>query len=59
MDFSSMKRDDVEKTNIVDLLISRMEQYAAELEQKVEEKTHAFLEEKRKADLLLNQILPP
>lgn len=48
----------VEKSNIVDLLISQMESYTADLERMVEEKTLAFQEEKTKADALLNQILP-
>ena len=48
----------MEKSNIVDLLISRMEQYASDLEKSVEDKTKAFQEEKKKTDALLNQILP-
>jgi hypothetical protein len=51
-------RGAVEKSNIVDLLISRMESYTADLERMVEEKTLAFQEEKKKAEALLNQILP-
>ena len=51
-------RGAVEKSNIVDLLISQMESYTADLERMVEEKTLAFQEEKTKADALLNQILP-
>ncbi|OQV18216.1 Atrial natriuretic peptide receptor 1 [Hypsibius exemplaris] len=53
-----MTRGAVEKSNIVDLLISQMESYTADLERMVEEKTLAFQEEKTKADALLNQILP-
>ena len=48
----------MEKNNIVDLLVSRMEEYAHELERTVEEKTMAFQEEKHRADALLSQILP-
>ncbi|XP_055346998.1 atrial natriuretic peptide receptor 1-like [Paramacrobiotus metropolitanus] len=58
---TSMKavtKGDVEKSNLVDLIVARMEQYTADLEEMVEEKTKAFLEEKKKADALLNQILP-
>ncbi|KAG2466470.1 ANPRB protein, partial [Polypterus senegalus] len=45
-------------TSILDNLLSRMEQYANNLEKLVEERTHAYLEEKRKAENLLYQILP-
>lgn len=44
--------------NLMDILLGRMEQYAQNLEYLVEEKTEAFLEEKRKSDELLNQVLP-
>ncbi|XP_064355108.1 atrial natriuretic peptide receptor 1 [Dromaius novaehollandiae] len=44
--------------NILDNLLSRMEQYANNLEELVEERTQAYLEEKRKAEALLYQILP-
>ncbi|MBN3317649.1 ANPRA protein, partial [Atractosteus spatula] len=46
------------RTNILDNLLSRMEQYANNLEELVEERTQAYLEEKRKAEALLYQILP-
>ncbi|XP_043935904.1 atrial natriuretic peptide receptor 1 [Protopterus annectens] len=45
-------------TNILDNLLSRMEQYANNLEELVEERTQAYLEEKGKAEALLYQILP-
>ncbi|NXJ00460.1 ANPRA protein, partial [Psophia crepitans] len=45
-------------SNILDNLLSRMEQYANNLEELVEERTQAYLEEKRKAENLLYQILP-
>ncbi|KAL5020120.1 hypothetical protein ScPMuIL_003012 [Solemya velum] len=44
--------------NFFDSLIRRMEQYANNLEGLVNEKTQAFLEEKRKAEVLLYHILP-
>lgn len=46
------------RTNILDNLLSRMEQYANNLEELVEERTQAYHEEKRKAETLLYQILP-
>uniref|UniRef100_A0A6Q2ZJA5 Guanylate cyclase n=1 Tax=Esox lucius TaxID=8010 RepID=A0A6Q2ZJA5_ESOLU len=45
-------------SNILDNLLSRMEQYANNLEELVEERTQAYHEEKRKAESLLYQILP-
>ncbi|XP_029439074.1 atrial natriuretic peptide receptor 2 [Rhinatrema bivittatum] len=45
-------------SSILDNLLSRMEQYANNLEKLVEERTQAYLEEKRKAENLLYQILP-
>ncbi|OQV21653.1 Atrial natriuretic peptide receptor 1 [Hypsibius exemplaris] len=51
-------KNDGQQTNIMDALLSRMESYAQNLESIVEEKTQAFLEEKRKSDQLLNQVLP-
>uniref|UniRef100_A0A915LC13 Guanylate cyclase n=1 Tax=Romanomermis culicivorax TaxID=13658 RepID=A0A915LC13_ROMCU len=47
-----------ETSNIVDNLLKRMEQYASNLEGLVEERTAAYLEEKRKAENLLYQLLP-
>ncbi|XP_062590608.1 atrial natriuretic peptide receptor 2-like, partial [Saccostrea cucullata] len=44
--------------NIMDNLIRRMEQYANNLEGLVEERTKAYVEEKRKAENLLNRMLP-
>ncbi|XP_070535597.1 atrial natriuretic peptide receptor 1-like isoform X2 [Ptychodera flava] len=44
--------------NLVDNLLQRMEQYATNLESLVEERTQAFLEEKRKSEELLYQVLP-
>ncbi|XP_076309268.1 atrial natriuretic peptide receptor 1-like [Tachypleus tridentatus] len=47
-----------ESGNILDNLLSRMEQYANNLESLVEERTANYLEEKRKAEDLLYQLLP-
>ncbi|KAG5848363.1 hypothetical protein ANANG_G00097690 [Anguilla anguilla] len=44
--------------NILDDLLSRMEQYANNLEEIVNERTAQLLEEKRKAESLLTQMLP-
>ncbi|XP_051922703.1 atrial natriuretic peptide receptor 1 [Hippocampus zosterae] len=52
------KQNKESRTNILDNLLSRMEQYANNLEELVEERTQAYHEEKRKAETLLYQILP-
>ncbi|CAC5420572.1 ANPRA [Mytilus coruscus] len=44
--------------NVLDALLRRMEQYANNLEALVLERTQAFLEEKRKSEELLFQVLP-
>ncbi|GBN95715.1 Atrial natriuretic peptide receptor 1, partial [Araneus ventricosus] len=49
---------DNDSGNILDNLLSRMEQYANNLEALVEERTADYLEEKRKAEDLLYQLLP-
>ena len=49
---------DSESTNILDNLLSRMERYANNLEALVEERTEDYLEEKRKAEDLLYELLP-
>ncbi|XP_055346499.1 atrial natriuretic peptide receptor 1-like [Paramacrobiotus metropolitanus] len=57
-------RDLVKKTigggseNIVEHLLNRMEQYANNLEAQVAEKTQQFMEEKRRSEELLSQLLP-
>ncbi|XP_030597781.1 atrial natriuretic peptide receptor 1 isoform X2 [Archocentrus centrarchus] len=53
-----MKQNRGYGSNILDNLLSRMEQYANNLEELVEERTQAYHEEKRKAEALLYQILP-
>ncbi|KAK3733152.1 hypothetical protein RRG08_046076 [Elysia crispata] len=49
---------DGDKGNILDNLLSRMEQYANNLEALVAERTSDYLEEKRKAEDLLYNMLP-
>lgn len=49
---------DNESGNILDNLLSRLEQYANSLEPLVEERTADYLEEKRKAEDLLYELLP-
>ncbi|GAV08405.1 hypothetical protein RvY_18098 [Ramazzottius varieornatus] len=46
------------KSNIIDTLLERIEQHAQSLEDSVEEKTLALVEEKKKTDQLLYSILP-
>ena len=45
-------------SNILENLLSRMERYADNLEQLVEEKTQDYLEEKRRCEDLLYELLP-
>ncbi|XP_069361900.1 atrial natriuretic peptide receptor 1-like isoform X2 [Maniola hyperantus] len=47
-----------ESSNILDNLLSRMEQYANNLEYLVSERTQDYLEEKKKCEELLYQLLP-
>ncbi|XP_071510210.1 atrial natriuretic peptide receptor 1-like [Diadema antillarum] len=44
--------------SILDNLLNRMEQYATNLEVLVEERTAAFLEEKKRSETLLYEVLP-
>ncbi|XP_054752067.2 atrial natriuretic peptide receptor 1-like [Lytechinus pictus] len=44
--------------SILDNLLNRMEQYATNLEALVEERTAAFLEEKKRSETLLYEVLP-
>ncbi|XP_076164770.1 atrial natriuretic peptide receptor 1 isoform X2 [Ptiloglossa arizonensis] len=63
-DFSALKQTirkinkDHESSNIMDNLLSRMTQYATNLEALVAERTADYLEEKRKCEELLYQLLP-
>ena len=50
---------DSNTSNILDNLLSRMEQYADNLEQLVEERTQSYLVEKEKCENLLYELLPP
>lgn len=49
---------DGDKGNILDNLLSRMEQYANNLEALVAERTQDYLEEKKRAEDLLYSMLP-
>ena len=42
----------------MDIILKRMERYAINLEDLVEQRTQALLEEKKKTDRLLYQLLP-
>lgn len=53
----SIYRDN-ESGNIVDNLLQRMEQYAINLEGLVDERTRDYLEEKKKCEDVLYQLLP-
>ena len=44
--------------NILDNLLSRMEKHAANLESVVAERTQDYLDEKRKCEDLLHELLP-
>ena len=47
-----------QSANLLDNLLRRMERYANNLERLVEEKTAELMEEKKKSEELLYQILP-
>ena len=51
-------KEDYGGSNILDNLLCRMERYAVNLEQLVEEKTQDYLEEKRRCEDLLYELLP-
>ncbi|XP_041982702.1 atrial natriuretic peptide receptor 2-like [Aricia agestis] len=63
-DFSALKENihrinkDCETSTRLDLLLTQVEQYANNLEALVEERTSDYLEEKRKCEELLYQLLP-
>ncbi|CAH1965088.1 unnamed protein product [Acanthoscelides obtectus] len=59
-DFAAIKNQLNKKYGgcLMDNLLDRMEQYANTLEKKVDERTQAYLEEKRKCEDLLYQLLP-
>ena len=43
----------------MDEILSKMEKYTSQLEEVVNQRTSALQEEKKKADILLNRMLPP
>ena len=53
-----INKKDLGGANLLDNLLKRMEQYADNLEFLVEEKTAALLEEKKRSDELLYQLMP-
>ncbi|XP_053381094.1 atrial natriuretic peptide receptor 1-like [Mercenaria mercenaria] len=55
---AKIKRNINPAENVLDVLLKRMEQYANNLEGLVEERTQAFLDEKKKSEELLYQVLP-
>ena len=46
------------RANIFDNMLAMMEKYANNLEMLVDERTHLLIEEKRKTDALLHEMLP-
>ncbi|XP_064626574.1 atrial natriuretic peptide receptor 2-like isoform X2 [Lineus longissimus] len=53
-----VKATGTRKTNIMDVLIRRMEKYANDLENLVEQRTAKYLEEKKRTEDLLHRLLP-
>lgn len=53
-----LKENGVAKGSVMDNIIKRMEQYAVNLESTVNDRTRALLDEKRKVEELLYEILP-
>ena len=45
--------------DIIDNILDKLEKYANNLEELVQERTEKLLEEKKKTDLLLYRLLPP
>ena len=43
----------------MDVMIQKLEKYATNLEEIVQERTAELVQEKRKTDLLLSRMLPP
>ena len=46
-------------TNVMDSMLEKLEKYANNLEEIVQRRTADLVEEKKKTDLLLYQMLPP
>ncbi|XP_072041654.1 atrial natriuretic peptide receptor 1-like [Amphiura filiformis] len=53
-----LSKNDFSYGNVVDALLSRMQKYADKLEAIVDERTAAFMEEKRRTEKLLYEVLP-
>ena len=53
-----LKEAGVAKGSVVDNIIRRMEQYAVNLESTINDRTKALLDEKKKVEELLHEILP-
>ena len=45
--------------NIVDIMLQRLEKYASNLEELVDQRTQELIVEKQKTDTLLYRMLPP
>lgn len=64
IDFAGIKQElrrvnkDTGRSNLLDNLLSRMERYADNLETAVKERTQDYLEEKKKCEDLLYELLP-
>ena len=57
MFFLVLRRDN-ESNNLLEVLLTRMEKYANNLEALVEERTRDYWEEKRRCEDLLYELLP-
>ena len=46
------------KLNVLDVMVDRLEKYADNLEEVVQQRTSQLMEEKKKTDILLYRMLP-
>ncbi len=53
-----INRRDFGSANLLDNLLKRMEHYADNLEELVDDRTAALMEEKKRSDELLYQLMP-